>query len=195
MKNLSLTLTFCLIAEIIVAQDTTWTRITPAGDLNRIPTKERLESLSIGFGLGLDQGGFGISFIGYPHENFGFFAGAGHAIADIGANAGLKIRMHGNGYSRTIPYLLMMYGTNATVIVKNASRLNKAFPGPTFGFGIDLKPRRISNRAFTSLAILVPARSEEAKGYIDSIGATTERDFSPITISVAVRIALSGTPG
>ena len=81
-------------------------------------SSERIEKSSIGFGMGLDHGGYGINLVLYPGKNFGVFGGIGYAFAGTGFNAGLKIKLVGvNHKTHIYPYLLGMYGYNAAIAV------------------------------------------------------------------------------
>ena len=84
-------------------------------------SSERIEKSTIGFGMGLDHGGYGVNLVLYPGRNFGVFGGLGYAFAGTGYNAGLKIKLVGvNHKSHLYPYLLGMYGYNAAIAIYNA---------------------------------------------------------------------------
>lgn len=171
------------------------------GIANQLKAKElfslqnRFDQISIGIGFGLDYGGIGGNILYYPHKNLGIFGGLGYAFADLGVNAGAKVRLISEKYILS-PYLIGMYGYNAVIIIANASRLNKTFYGPTIGVGLDLDfksgPRNIG---YWSLALLVPIRSAEVGDYKNDLknkyGVVFNKDFAPVTLSIGYRFILS----
>ena len=145
---------------------------------------------SLGFGGGLDYGGFGVNFLIYPHNHVGIFAGVGYAIAGVGSNVGVKVKIGAS--SRYTPYVMGMYGYNAAIYLSNASRYDRIFYGPSFGIGVDLPPR--SSGSYWTLAILLPLRNAEVNSYIDNLkssGVSFSNNLLPIAISVGRRIAIN----
>ncbi|MFT4661937.1 MAG: hypothetical protein ACI8XB_002219 [Patiriisocius sp.] len=147
---------------------------------------QRTDESFISMGIGLDHGGIGIQVGGNVSNGVYLFGGIGYALIGIGANVGTKIQLKSEGSSsKTIPFLEGMYGYNAVIAVKNASGLNKAFYGPSFGGGLDF----YSNSGnFFSLGILVPIRGEDVDDYIQSLkrnyGVVFENDLPPIALSL-----------
>lgn len=153
----------------------------------------KADKLSLGFGMGLDFGGFGGNLVVYPSENFGLFAGAGYNVVGFGFNGGLKIRFNAENANKIKPYLLAMYGYNSVINVSNRTELNKIFYGPTVGFGFDFryKPNRIG---YWTLALLIPIRNSEVSDYIDDLksnyGVKFKNELSPVNISFGYRIVI-----
>lgn len=180
-RNVVLLICFFLLTFQLRAQD-------------QIAIPNQIDMASIGLGVGLDYGGFGANISVYPTKSFGFFAGAGYALAGVGFNGGVKIRFFPNKPTfKANPYLLAMYGYNAAIAVTNATQFNKFFNGPTLGFGFDLRshPER---KNYWSLALLVPIRKAEVNTYIDNLKDHHNVEFKnslfPVGISFGYRFML-----
>jgi hypothetical protein len=147
---------------------------------------------TMGFGFGLDYGGFGLNATVYPQENIGLFVGGGFALAGFGYNAGLKLRLLPKKRSSTVsPFLLGMYGYNAAIFITNDTRYNKLFYGPSFGAGVDIGSR---NRGYLSLALLVPVRSSDVNDYMDQLranGVTFNNNLIPIAFSLGYKFVIN----
>jgi hypothetical protein len=146
------------------------------------------DKVSIGAGVGLDYGGFGVNLLVYPQKNIGFFVGAGYALAGVGSNVGIKIR-HIKEARKIRPYLTAMHGYNTAVAVKDAKSYNRLFYGNSIGFGFDTRPRKESNGHF-SLGFLVPIRGTNVDEYLSFLknqGVTFKKELSPIAISIGYR--------
>jgi hypothetical protein len=151
--------------------------------------------VTLGLGLGLDNGGIGANLIFYPQRNIGIFGGLGYALAGAGWNVGLKLRTISDKPSSNVSFfLLAMYGYNAAIAVTNKTSLNKIFNGPTFGLGIDtrMKPDK---RHYWSFALLIPVRSSEVDDYIDYLklyhGVEFKNQLIPFGISISYKYCLS----
>jgi hypothetical protein len=131
---------------------------------------------TFGFGVGRDYGGIGLNLTVYFNHALGFFGGAGYALAGIGLNGGLKIKLaSAQSKSHVIPFLTGMYGYNTAVVVKNASQYNKLFNGLTFGGGLDIYTRHY--RGMFVLALLVPVVDPEADAYVKSLSRNSNIRF------------------
>jgi len=155
---------------------------------------ERIEKSSIGFGFGLDHGGFGANLVLYPGRNFGLFGGVGYALAGTGFNAGLKIKLVGaNHKSHTFPYLLGMYGYNAAIVISNAEQYNKLFYGPSFGLGFDIR-QKWGKRGYMTVALIVPVRNKDVNDYIDQMkdrGVEFTNNLYPVLFSAGYHIIMN----
>lgn len=177
MKNLSLTILFCLFLISLHgnAQD-------------EILLPRTIDATSFGMGVGLDYGGIGGNVMIYPQRNIGIFGGFGYALAGFGYNVGTKLRIISKK-STIDPFAMAMYGYNAAIYVKDASTYDKLFYGPTLGVGLDFHSRRKSS--YWSLALIVPIRSSSVNTYIDDLkdhhGVTFKNELPPIGISVGYR--------
>ena len=150
------------------------------------------DKVSIGAGVGLDYGGFGVNLFVYPQKNIGFFVGAGYALAGVGSNVGIKIR-HIKEAKKIRPYLTAMHGYNTAVAVKDATSYNRLFYGNSIGFGFDTRPRKESNGHF-SLGFLVPIRGadvDEYLNYLKNQGVTFKKELSPIAVSIGYRFLVN----
>lgn len=152
----------------------------------------RVDQFGLGPGLGQDYGGLGVNAIFYPQKNIGIFGGVGYALADVGYNAGIKLRWMTNG--RIDPYLTAMYGYNAAIVVADAKQFNKLFYGPSFGLGIDFRSKKPHKTGYWSLAVLVPIRNSEVDAYTSYLekyqGIQFENDLFPVGISIGYHFIL-----
>jgi hypothetical protein len=157
-------------------------------------SSERIEKSSIGFGMGLDHGGYGVNLVLYPDNNFGVFGGVGYAFAGTGFNAGLKIKLVGvNHKTHVFPYLLGMYGYNAAIAVINTKEYNKFFYGPSFGLGFDIR-QKWGKRGYLTIALIVPLRKKDVQDYIDLLkmrGVEFENNLFPVAFSVGYHIIMN----
>jgi hypothetical protein len=157
------------------------------------PSSQRIESATIGFGAGLNYGGYGGTLILADH-NVGVFAGFGYALAGAGYNFGLKIKLTGpNPPTHIFPYLIGMYGYNSAIAIMNAKQYSKFFYGPTFGLGLDVR-KRWERRGYLSMAILLPVRSKDVNKYINDMkrrGVDFENQLYPVGISVGYHIIMN----
>jgi hypothetical protein len=146
------------------------------------------ERFSVGMGLGLNYGGIGVNFTTYPQRNVGVFLGVGYALAGMGANAGLKLRLPSEG-KKWYPYFTGMYGYNAAVKVSGNGNLNQLFYGSTFGVGLEQNSENQKDILW-SFALLVPVRGPEVDNYINALKATGVQftnTLLPIAISAGFR--------
>jgi hypothetical protein len=118
--------------------------------------------------------------------------GGGYAIAGLGYNVGMKLRLTPSS-SVVDPHFLAMYGYNAAIYVSGATNLNKIFYGPTFGIGIDLH-KRSTSKGYWSFTLLVPVRSHDVQAYEDNLKnnyGVSMNDLLPITFSVGYKFTLA----
>jgi hypothetical protein len=157
-------------------------------------SSERIEKSSIGFGMGLDHGGFGANLVLYPGRNFGIFGGLGYAFAGTGYNAGIKIKLVGaNHKSHIYPYLLGMYGYNAAIVIYNAKEYSKFFYGPSFGLGVDIR-QKWEKRGYLTIALILPVRKNEVNDYFDLMqnrGVEFTNKLFPVAFSVGYHIIMN----
>ena len=157
-------------------------------------SSERIEKSTIGFGMGLDHGGYGVNLVLYPGRNFGVFGGLGYAFAGTGYNAGLKIKLVGvNHKSHLYPYLLGMYGYNAAIAIYNAKEYSKFFYGPSFGLGVDIR-QKWEKRGYLTIALIVPVRKKDVKDYFDLMqkrGVEFTNNLYPVSFSVGYHIIMN----
>ncbi len=103
-----------------------------------IKPSSRIDKATMGLGIGLDYGGYGINFTTSLHKNLAIFGGGGYDLIGFGYNCGLKGRyISDKNTARISPFIVGMYGTNAVLIITNAKEHDKSFSGLTFGLGID----------------------------------------------------------
>ena len=171
------------------------TKVNAQTDSDSLFVSSQPDIVSIGFGAGLDYGGFGRSLLIYPQNNVGLFAGGGYALAGPGYNVGAKIRFTSRyKFVKFSPYLLAMYGYNAAIKVSNATKYNKLFFGPTIGVGVDHKSWP-GKSGYWSFSILVPLRKPEVDEYIDDLknnhGVEFKNELIPIGFSIGYRFILN----
>jgi hypothetical protein len=147
------------------------------------------DKAAFGFGLGFDYGGIGVNFTGYPQKNIGIFGGVGYAVAGVGFNGGIKLRLVSK--SNFTPYFVAMYGYNAAVAVMDNPNYNKLFYGPSIGLGFDIGPP-IAKKGNFSFAILIPFRSPDVNNYMNDLhnlyGVQFKNNLLPIGFSIGYKI-------
>lgn len=159
-----------------------------------IPEPIPFDKASIGFGMGMDYGGFGANVTIFPQQNIGLFAGFGYAMIGLGYNVGVKYRYIPNSTATILPYAIGMYGYNTAIKVENAIAYNKFFYGATVGVGLDFHSKSAS-KGYWSIAILVPIRGSEVNNYINDLknshGVEFKNNLSPIGFSIGYKIILN----
>lgn len=147
-------------------------------------------SVNLGIGLGLDYGGVGVKLNVNPNKYIGFFVGGGYAIIKPGFNAGVTARLSPD--KRFCPFLSTMYGYNAAVQVKGASKYNKLYYGPSFSIGAEAWGK--SKRGFWNFELILPVRSKEFNDDWDVLkndpGIKIEQDILPIAFTVGYQFKL-----
>ena len=113
---------------------------------------------NVGFGIGVDYGGFGGRITYLPTPGFGLFAGLGYNLAGAGYNVGGMFRF--SPEKRVVPCLYAMYGYNAVLKITGAIEVNKSYYGPSFGGGIQIKSKR-NPKNFWNIELLLPIRPSE----------------------------------
>ncbi len=142
---------------------------------------------SVGIGLGLDYGGIGVNFLGYPSNHLGAFLGLGYNIIGLGYNAGLKYRFNNENSKphSTSFYALAMYGYVAAMKVtdsyNNTTVYQKTYYGPTFGLGFDRRGSQYS-KGYWSFALLLPIRNSEYQNAIDYY----KPQIKPLPVAVSI---------
>jgi hypothetical protein len=145
---------------------------------------------NLGLGIGLDYGGIGAKFSGFPVKNFGVFAGVGYNLMKVGYNFGGTVRIL--PAKKVCPILTGMYGYNGVIVVDGGSQYNKVYYGPSFGGGIEL---HFSNRQnFMNFGLLIPIRPQSFYDDIDALKVNPAisgiTDPPPFGISVGYHFKL-----
>ncbi|MBL7851936.1 MAG: hypothetical protein JNN04_13625 [Cyclobacteriaceae bacterium] len=121
-------------------------------------TREYSAETSVGLGLGIDHGGFGMKLTLGATSMVSVFGGLGYNLHKIGYNAGLEFNF--TPKERTSGFLSAMYGYNAVLIQPNNSyKPSETFYGPSFGFGV--KSRARSSENYFSFQIIYPIRDSD----------------------------------
>jgi hypothetical protein len=141
----------------------------------------------VGFGIGVDYGGFGGRVTYLPAPKFGLFAGLGYNLAGAGFNAGGILRF--SPEKRVVPTLTAMYGYNAVLVITGAIEVSKIYYGPSFGGGIQIKSKR-NSRNFFNIELLLPIRPDEFESdqnFYKSLGVEISEPL-PVSFSLAYHI-------
>lgn len=143
--------------------------------------------MNVGFGMGLDYGGFGGRFTFIPVKQLGLFAGLGFNLDGLGYNIGGQFRIPTEG--KLDWYFTGMYGYNGVVLVSSSysfgSDFSKTYYGFSIGAGMELKLGR-SNKQFLNFELIVPFRDSEFKDTADFYDAT----YFPVAFSIGYHIRL-----
>jgi hypothetical protein len=152
-----------------------------------ISTMAQDSKANVGFGFGLDYGGFGGRFTYVPIERIGLFAGLGYNLNSLGYNIGAQVRFP---TQRKIDwYLCGMYGYNAVLIVTGTQPKKTTYYGATIGAGMEIKFGR-SEKSHLNIELLVPFRESQYQKDIDALknsGAEVTAAL-PIAISIGYHI-------
>lgn len=156
--------------------------------------RQDIDIISLGLGIGLDYGGFGVNALYCPHENLGLYAGLGYALAGTGVNAGMKLRfVPRTQKTRLSGFGLLMYGYNAAIVVMDDSEHNKLFYGPSAGVGIDYR-RKHAGKGYWSFALLLPFRNASVGEYMDELetkhNIQFENELIPVGVSIGYRFVI-----
>jgi hypothetical protein len=183
---------YILIASILLLSTSAFTQDSSLFNLPISSDTVPVDVLSAGIGGGYEYGGIGGNIIYYPTRGLGIFFGAGYPLTGFGYNAGLKLRIVVDQSAATfMPYILAMYGYNATVRVPEFQEKNETFYGLTVGAGIDYRPGN-SKFGYLSASVYVPIRSTGVKDYInnlnyfDGISYSSGRVF-PLSASIGYK--------
>jgi hypothetical protein len=145
---------------------------------------------NLGFGLGLDYGGFGAQLGFLPVKSISIFGSIGYNFNSAGYNGGIAFLFSPD--KRVCPKIVAMYGYNAVIIIQGTSQYNETYYGPSLGGGIHLNSR--NNQNFINIEMFVPFRSSEYKAdrkWLQSNSSITGlRDPLPVTFSIGYHIKL-----
>lgn len=120
----------------------------------------------LGFGLGIDYGGFGgIRFAFLPVDFFAIFAAGGYALVDFGYNFGVTLRLSSG--TKVCPYASAMYGYNGVIQIKGAPKYDKIYYGPSFSIGIEFRSNKLRN--YFNIELLIPVRSQDFHNDFDAL--------------------------
>lgn len=151
--------------------------------------------LSLGLGMGLDYGGFGMNLNYYPMRNLGIFGGIGYPFQSVGLNVGLRFRhipLHARG--KVNPFGIVMYGYNTSVNVSGAEEYNRLFYGLTMGAGVDFYPWTKGGPGYFTFGLLIPMRSPDVGDYLLYVDAQPDINLdnyvSPIALTLGFKLFL-----
>ena len=139
---------------------------------------------NIGFGMGIDYGGFGSRVSYLPIDKIGLFGSVGYNLNSVGYNLGAQLRFPSKK-SITF-YFTGMYGYNAVVIVKQLES-KTTYYGLSAGTGLEFNFK--NKKSFLSTELLVPFRP---KAYHNGVNALKSIGYQvkafPIAISIGYHI-------
>ncbi|MBI5219482.1 MAG: hypothetical protein HY958_11180 [Bacteroidia bacterium] len=145
--------------------------------------------VSIGIGVGFDQGGIGGRWSIKPISRFSVFVGAGYNLAGVGANAGTSLFFVPK--QQIQPFFTVMYGYNAVLKIMNSNNSSviskKIYMGPSVGFGLEFNS--VNRKRYFSIALLYPFR--DSKFYNDIKNVDLEFPILPVTISLGIHFILT----
>lgn len=124
---------------------------------------QQLAHSNIGFGAGLDYGGFGLKVGLLSFQYVELFGGVGYNLLEIAGNAGLSVKILPS--KKFCPYVSGMYGYNAVDITSVSG------PGPIkykngetyYGISVNGGVRiTLSDKVFLNTGVTLPFRSDES---------------------------------
>jgi len=157
-------------------------------------TNFQYDRITVGIGLGTEFGGLGGNIYFFPQKNIGLFLGLGTAIAGMGVNSGIKMRLVAEKHkSRFIPFIIGMYGYNAAIYISGTHQFNKLFYGTSLGIGFDYESKPHSKHYWT-FSLLVPQRSSAVDDYINDLttnhNVIMKNELWPITFTIGDRFTI-----
>jgi len=158
------------------------------------PKVYRDQKIDLGFGIGLDYGGFiGAKVCYSPFRYIGLFANGGYYLIGFGWQTGI------NGYfiPRTTrhvfrPYGKFMFGTNRVIVVQGADQYNKIYTGFTAGIGLEFRFGRYRKHGL-NIDLNYPINSAKFNEDFDRLKHTPGikiSAYSPVTISFGYHFVL-----
>jgi hypothetical protein len=152
------------------------------------PVEEFNSLASIGFGAGLDFGGFGAKVSLFPAKPFGLFAGLGSNIVDVGYNAGVDWKF--THQKRNTGFVALMYGYNATFsgeVDGNGIYIKKVFYGLSTMIGGRIRVGSKEN--YFSAGLIVPVmRDNDFKDFKKTNESSI--DIPPVLFSFGFHFGL-----
>ncbi len=134
---------------------------------------------SIGFGVGLEYGGFGTKVAFGTASPVGLFVGLGYNLNDVGYNVGLDYKF--TPRKSSTGYLVAMYGYNA--VIYDSGELTKTYYGFSLGVGVKIVGK-YRQKNYTSLCFIVPFRDKE---FLD-VAKETKSFVSPVLVSIGYNV-------
>lgn len=150
-------------------------------------TANEFSRVNMGFGMGLDYGGFGGRLSVLPSKYFSIFGAAGYNLLGLGINGGIQARFMPD--KNVCPTFGAMYGYNGVIVIKGAEQYNKTYYGPTFSVGLELKSSK-NPKNFYVLELLLPIRPKEFNQDFEDIenNPFIEVESKPLPIGISLGI-------
>lgn len=145
--------------------------------------------LNVGFGMGLDYGGFGTRVTYLPVNRIGLFGSAGYNLNSIGYNVGVQLRFPSE--RRIACHLTGMYGYNTVLIVESTTTSKTTYFGPSIGAGMELKFKKEAKQ-FLSFEVLLPFRPQAYQNAVDDLRLIgfEVKDQAPLLFSIGYHFSL-----
>lgn len=148
-----------------------------------------LGSTSLGAGIGLNYGGFGLCFSYLPLKPLTLFGGVGNNLNGLGAQMGAHISLLNRNHADC--FFSGMYGYNAVLLVTGAVERTTTYYGPSVGLGTDFALGKLK-RSFIRFQLIKPFRPEV---YYDAIDALKKVGYqlkpaTPVTFSLGFHVYL-----
>ncbi len=155
----------------------------------QVQEEAKLIKSHVGFGMGMDYGGFGGRFTVLPTQRLGVFGALGYNLLGLGFNAGANFRI--SPRKQICPYVGAMYGYNAVIKVTGEETFDHTYYGPTFNFGLEFWSS--VNPRFFNLELLLPLRAsayyDDYKYLKDDLGVKFAAPPIPIGITLGYHFA------
>ncbi|MFD2037687.1 hypothetical protein ACFSKL_23030 [Belliella marina] len=145
-------------------------------------------SSTMGIGMGLPYGGFGLKFNHHILNYFSAFGGVGYNLVGIGVNGGLNFTVPTEKNAEF--YFTGMYGYNAVMKFENYSALNTTYYGASLGSGIKINSQRHEGR-YWDIGILAPLRNSRYKSDIKYFESSIESKPWPVQLYFGYHFSLN----
>lgn len=121
---------------------------------------------NLGIGLGIDHGGIGLQLQYRPVPPLAFFVGGGYALAGLGYNLGMQVRLLPK--KKWCPYVAGMYGYHAAIRVRDRPEYDQLYFGPSASIGVE-DHNRFDYGRFWSFGLILPFRPQQFTDDLDAL--------------------------
>jgi hypothetical protein len=161
---------------------------TATSETTSAESSNERHKFDIGFGFGLDYGGFIGAKISYvPIKHLAVFGSAGYHLVAFGWQVGvIGYILPKTTLKKFRPYGKFMYGTNRAIMVEGDSDLDKNYMGPTFGIGIEMRFGRKVNHGL-NLDLNFPIASQQFKDDLQFLKDSPKYEVTdPLPVAISI---------
>lgn len=153
------------------------------------PVMEEKHEMDLGFGIGIDYGGFiGIQAGYIPIEYLTVFGAAGYYLVGFGWQVGVKGLFIPKTTRHTVrPFLKGEYGTNSAIVVSGTGLYDKVYTGFTIGAGSEFRFGKKKRNGF-DVVLDIPIRTTDFWDDWNNIKSNPSLEVTSDPLPVAISI-------